>query len=122
MAENKQYITQTQENGCVMISEDVVATIALHTLSEIEGFAGLSTKPGTDIIELIGKKNWGKGVKVTVTEEEALQIECNVLITYGQSVVDVAKTIQTTVAAALESTTGAKVVGVNVNVCGIVRK
>lgn len=122
MAENKQYITQKQENGSVMISEDVVATIALHTLSEIEGFAGLSTKPGADMMELIGKRSWGKGVKVTVTEEEALQIECNVLITYGQSVVDVAKNIQTTVAAALESTTGAKVVGVNVNVCGIVRK
>ena len=122
MAENKQYITQKQENGSVMISEDVVATIALHTLSEIEGFAGLSTKPGADMMELIGKRSWGKGVKVTVTEEEALQIECNVLITYGQSVVDVVKNIQTTVAAALESTTGAKVVGVNVNVCGIVRK
>ena len=122
MAENKQYITQTQENGCVMISEDVVATIALHALSEIEGFAGLSTKPGADIIDLIGKKNWGKGIKVTVTDQEELIIDCNVLIAYGQSVVDVAKAIQSAVSAALESTTGATVVGVNVNVCGIVRK
>lgn len=122
MAENKQYITQKQENGCVMISEDVVATIALHTLSEVEGFAGLSTKPGADVIELIGKKNWGKGIKVTVTEQETLMIDCDVLVAYGQSVVDVAKNIQSVVTAALESTTGAKVVAVNVNVCGIVRK
>ena len=34
MAENKQYITQAQENGLVMISEDVVATIALHALTD----------------------------------------------------------------------------------------
>ena len=122
MAENKQYITQKQENGCVMISEDVVATIALNALTEIEGFAGLSTKPGADIIDLIGKKNWGKGVKVVITEEDALEIDCNVLITYGHSVVNVAKNIQDAVASALESTTGAKVLGVNVNVCGIVRK
>lgn len=122
MAENKQYITQHQENGRVMISEDVVATIALHALSDIEGFAGLSTKPGADIIDLIGKKNWGKGVKVTVTDEEALIIDCNVLVVYGQSVVDVAKNVQAAVTSALESTTGAKVQGVNVNVCGIVRK
>lgn len=122
MAENKQYITQHQENGCVMISEDVVATIALHAVSEIEGFAGLATKPGADIVELIGKKSWGKGVKVTVTEQEELSIDCNVFLVYGHSVVTVAKNIQTAVTAALESTTGAKVVAVNVNVCGIVRK
>lgn len=122
MAENKQYITQTCENGCVMISEDVVATIALNALTEIEGFAGLSTKPGSDIIDLIGKKNWGKGVKVVITEEDALVIDCNVLVTYGHSVVNVAGAIQTAVASALESTTGAKVLAVNVNICGIVRK
>lgn len=122
MAENKQYITQKQENGCVMISEDVVATIALNALSEIEGFAGLPTKPGADIIDLIGKKNWGKGVKVVITEADTLVIDCNVLITYGHSVVNVAKAIQAAVASALESTTGTKVQGVNVNVCGIVRK
>ncbi len=122
MAENKQYITQVQENGCVMISEDVIATIVLNTLSEIEGFSGLSAKPGADIIDLIGKKGWGKGVKVVITESDDLIIDCNVLVTYGYSVVSVAKSIQGAVASALESTTGAKVQGVNVNVCGIVRK
>ena len=122
MAEYKQYITQSQENGCVMISEDVVATIALHALTEIEGFAGLSTKPGADIIDMIGKKNWGKGIKVTVTENDEVIVDCNILISYGQSVVTVAKNIQDALCAALESTTGTKVAGVNVNVCGIVRK
>ena len=39
MAEYKQYITQIQENGSVMISEDVVATIVAHALSEVEGAA-----------------------------------------------------------------------------------
>lgn len=122
MAENKQYITQHQEHGRVMISEDVVATIALHALSEIEGFAGLATKPGADILELIGKKSWGKGVKVTVTECEELAIDCNILVSYGQSVVAVAQAVQAAVASALESTTGSKVQAVNVNVCGIIRK
>lgn len=122
MAENKQYITQKQENGCVMISEDVVATIALHALNDIDGFAGLATKPGADIADLLGKKVWGKGMKVNVTEAEELEIDCNVLIAYGHSVVTVAKNIQDAVTAALENTTGAKVVAVNVNVCGILRK
>ena len=122
MAENKQYITQQKENGCVMISEDVVATIVLNTLGEIEGFAGLSTKPGADIVDMIGKKNWGKGVKVTVTDGEALIIDCNILVAYGQSVVNVASAVQKAVTTALENTTAANVEAVNVNVCGIIRK
>ncbi len=119
MAENKQYITRVQENGRVMISEDVVAAIALHSLSDIEGFAGLASKPGSDIVELIGKKS--RGIKVTINENNDLEIDCNVLIAYGQSVVTMAKAIQETVAGAVESTTNAKVLSVNVNVCGIVK-
>ena len=64
MAENKQYITQSQDNGSVQISEDVIATIASNAISEVEGIVGLSVKPGADIADMIGKKNWGKGLKV----------------------------------------------------------
>ena len=121
MAENKQYITQQKENGCVMISEDVVATIVLNTLGEIEGFAGLSTKPGADIVDMIGKKNWGKGIRIHVAEDNSLTIDCDVIVRYGQSVVTVAAAAQKAVCAALESATGVAIAAVNVNVCGIVR-
>ncbi len=121
MAENKQYITQMQEHGRVMISEDVVATIALQTMNEIEGFAGLSAKPGADIAELIGK-NWGKGVKISIADDNSLTVDCNVMVYYGASVVNVAQEIQSSVTSALQSITGVKVVAVNVNVCGIIRK
>lgn len=122
MSEMREYITQVQENGTVQISEEVVATIVLNALTEIEGYAGLSTKPGSDIAELIGKKNWGKGIKVTITEHNELYIDCNICIFYGSSVMAVAKSIQENVASALESSTGVQVLGVNVNVCGIIRK
>ena len=119
MAENKQYITQVQTNGSVMISEDVVATIIEHAVCEVEGVVGLSTKPGADIAELIGKKSWGKGMKITIGEENELRIDCNVVVVYGQSVMAVAKAIQDAITAALESMTGVKVASVNVNICGI---
>lgn len=119
MAENKQYITQVQNNGSVMISEDVVATIIEHAIGEVEGVFGLSTKPGADIAELIGKKSWGKGIKITIGDNNELSVDCNVIIVYGQSVVVVAKAIQEAITAALESMTGVKVSGVNVNICGI---
>ena len=119
MADNKQYITQVQDHGAVMISEDVITTIVAHTIEEVEGVAGLSTKPGADIAEIIGKKNWGKGMKITIGEDDSLSVECNLILAYGQSVVAVAKAVQEAVTAALESTTGVKVSYVNVNVCGI---
>lgn len=122
MAENRQYISQIQDNGRVMISEDVIATIALQSLTDIEGYAGMSTRPGADIVEMIGKKNWGKGIKVTIGENDELIIDCNVLIYYGQSVVAVAKAIQEAVSGAVASMTGVDSICVNVNVCGIIRQ
>ena len=119
MADNKQYITRVQNNGSVMISEDVVATIIEHAIHEVEGVIGLSTKPGADIAELIGKKNWGKGMKITIAENNELFVDCNVIVAYGQSVVNVATAIQDAIGSALESTTGVKVASVNVNICGI---
>ena len=122
MAEYKQYITQIQENGNVMISEDVIATIVAQTVSEVEGVAELVSKPGADIADLIGKKAWGKGMKILIAEDNSLTIGCNIMIKYGFSVVDVASAVQTGVTTAVESMTGVKVVSVNVNVCGITRE
>ena len=122
MADSKQYITQVQDNGRVMISEAVISTIVVQALTDIEGYVGLSAKPGSDIVELVGKKNWGKGIKVTISENDELSIECNVIISYGHSVVAVATAIQEAIVAALQSMTGVTVVSVNVNVCGIVRQ
>jgi uncharacterized alkaline shock family protein YloU len=102
-----------------MISEDVISTIVSHTISEVEGVVSLSTKPGADIADLIGKKNWGKGMKVTIQEDDSLLVDCNIVVAYGQSVVNVAKAVQEAVTSALESMTGVKVASVNVNVCGI---
>ena len=120
MAEYKQYITQIQDGGNVMISEDVITTIVEHTLTDVEGVDSLSTKPGADIADLIGK-NWGKGMKIQIAEDNSVSISCNVTVKYGYSVVDVAKNVQDALTGAVESMTGVKVTVVNVNVCGIVR-
>ena len=121
MADNKQYVTQIQDNGTIMISEEVIATIVSHAVEEVEGVVSLSTKPGADIAEMIGKKNWGKGMKIVIGENNDVTVDCNVIIGYGQSVVTVAQSVQQAVTAALESTTGVKVAAVNINVCGIMR-
>ena len=122
MAENKQYISQAQEKGNVLISEDVIASIVSNAVNDVEGTVGLSVKPGADIADMIGKKSWGKGMKITIADDDRINIDCNVNVGYGQNVVSVAKAVQEAVTAAVESTAGVKVAAVNVNVCGIIRQ
>lgn len=122
MAESKQYIKQLQDNGAVQISEDVIAEIVAHAACEIEGVAGLNSKPGADIAELLGKKNWGRGLKISVLEDDSVAIECNITVSYGQNVVNVGKAAQTAITNALESMAGIQIASVNVNVCGIARQ
>ena len=115
MAEYKQYITQAQENGTVMISEDVIATIVEHALTEVDGVV----KGGSDVV---GKKSWGKGIRIAIAEDNTLTIGCNIIVNYGESVIQVANAVQEAITMAVESVTGVKVTDVHVNVCGIVRK
>ena len=110
-----EYITQSQENGNVLISEDVIAAIVENTLTEVEGVV----KGGS---EVVGKKSWGKGIRITVAEDNSLTLGCNIIVNYGESVINVAKNVQEAVTTAVESVTGVNVTDVHVNVCGIVRK
>ena len=122
MADNKQYINQPQDGGSIQISEDVISTIVSHAVSEVEGVVSLSAKPVADIAELIGKKNWGKGLKIVISEDNALSVDCSIVIAYGQNVVSVASAVQQAVFSAVESMAGVKATSVNVNVCQIIRQ
>ena len=106
MAENKQYINQDLENGAVLISEDVIATIVSHAVNEVEGVAGLSN---ASII------NRYKSIRVTISE-------CNIIVVYGQSVFDAAKAVQKSISNAIQAMTGIEAESINVNVTGIIRK
>jgi uncharacterized alkaline shock family protein YloU len=105
-----------------MISEDVVSKIVLQALTDIDGYVSVGIKPGVDIVELIGRRNWSKGIKVTIGENNQLCVECNVIIAYGHSVMTVATALQEAAVSALASMTGLEDISVNINVCGIARQ
>ena len=110
MADYKRYITQTQENGNVMISEDVVAAIAENAVADVEGAALVR-----DL------KNWNKGMKIAIAEDNSVAVSVNITVSYGQSVVNVANNVQSVITTAVENMTGVKVAEVNVNICGVVK-
>ena len=122
MAELKQYVTQACENGNVMISEQVISTIVAHSVTEVEGVVSLVQKPVSDISDIIGKKAWAKGLRIVIGQNDQLYIDCNITVSYGQSVVSVAEAVQKAVTAAVEAAAGVKIAAVNVNVCGIIKQ
>ena len=67
MAEGREYISCPDELGCIHISEDVLAVTAAAAALEVEGVGSLAANLGSDIVEMLaGRKNLGKGVRVTV--------------------------------------------------------
>ena len=108
MGDNKEYIVNSEENGNVSISEDVIAIVAAAAVVDVEGAAGLSTTIGKDIADLFGKKNVSKGIKIQI-DEDATVIDAYVMIAYGYNVMEVSKKIQDAIKSAVESMTGLKV-------------
>ena len=118
MSESKEYLVQQQENGNILISQEVVASVAALAVREVEGVYGLSMTAGFDISEILGKKNLRKGIRVVFQEDE-LEISCNLIARMGSAVMTVAKNVQESIANEVASITGIRPARVNVNVCGV---
>ena len=93
-------------------------TNAAAAALEVEGVSSLAANLGSDIAELLGKKNLAKGVRVK-TEDDKVEVELSVLMGYGHTIPEIGKAIQEGVKSAIESMTGLEVSAVNVNVGGI---
>ena len=118
MADAKEYISRPDELGNIHISEEVLAVIAAAATLEVEGVGSLSANLGTDLAELLGKKNLAKGIHITV-QEESVRVDVSILIKYGYTIIDVAKEVQNCVYNAIENTSGLTVECVNVHVAGV---
>ena len=104
--------------GTVRIADEVVGIIAGLAATEVEGIAGMSGGLVGGIAEMLGKKNFSKGVKVEVGEKEAA-VDLYIIVKYGVRIPDVALTAQENVKQAIETMTGLTVVEVNIHVQGV---
>lgn len=118
MSENKEYVSRSDELGNIHISEEVLAAIAAAATLEVEGVNALSANLGSDLAELLGKKNLAKGIQIEM-EEEKVKVELSILMDYGRTIPEVGKAVQDNVKNAVESMTGLEVAAVNVAVSGI---
>ena len=122
MAESKQYVAQTLDNGSIQISDAVIAEVVAHAVSEVKGVVGINTKSGSDFADFLNKKKWNKGLTITVADNNKVTIDCNIVVYYGQNVVKIANAAQDAIINAVKSLAAIEIAAVNVNVNGIVRK
>lgn len=104
--------------GKINISEEVIAVVAGVASSEVQGVAGMNASLASGITDLLGKKNYAKGVKVVIEESE-VKISVSVTVNYGCNIPDVACEVQEKVKREVETMTSLKVVAVDVYVNAI---
>ena len=119
MAESREYVSRSDELGNIHISEEVLAVIAAAAALEVEGVGGLAANLGSDLAELLGKKNLSRGIRLHV-EEESVSIDVAILPKSGYTIPDVARADQEGSAGSVEATSGLSVAAVNVSVGGVV--
>lgn len=112
------YLVNTDISGDVKISEDVIATISVLAAESVDGVAKMQASLKSSVTDILGVKNVGRGVKVSVGEQEAV-IDTYITVEYGRNIVGIAKVVQEKVKEAVENMTGLEVVEINVHVSGI---
>lgn len=103
--------------GTIIISDDLVASIAGYAAIENYGIVGMSAKKTADsIIDLFGRDNLKKGVKVEVVSVNEVDIHLYVTLQYGVSLPAVAENAKSNVKYRVEEMTGVSVRNVNIHV------
>ena len=118
MDQAKEMVKKDNSLGSIRIADEVVSIIAGLAATEVEGIAGMSGGIAGGIAEMLGRKNFAKGVKVEVGEKEAA-VDLYIIVKYGVRIPDVALAAQENVKQAIETMTGLSVVEVNIHVQGV---
>ncbi|MBU8907731.1 Asp23/Gls24 family envelope stress response protein [Desertibacillus haloalkaliphilus] len=120
MNENQMLDLDEQKNelGKVEISPEVIEVIAGIAASEVDGVATMRGNFASGVVERLGKKNHGKGVKVDLTEEGII-VDVSVVMIYGVAIPKVAEQIQSNIKQTLQTMTAIDLNAVNVHVVGV---
>ncbi|MEA4938191.1 MAG: Asp23/Gls24 family envelope stress response protein [Christensenella sp.] len=103
--------------GKITITDDLIASIAGYAAVENYGIVGMNSKKASDsFVELFGKDNMRRGVKVTMVSPEVIDIDLYVTLEYGVSLPAVAQNAKSNVKYRVEEMTGIAVRAVNVHV------
>ena len=107
------------ENGSLIIDDQVIATIAGVSAMECYGIVGMASKNATEgFFELVKKEQLTRGIKVNVKENKVI-LDLHVIVQFGVKVSVVAENIISKVKYNVENFTGLEVEKVNIYVQGV---
>lgn len=106
---------RTSENGGIIISNDVIASIAANAAKDIEGVSGLASKTAG---RAAGQGDTSKSVRV-ISQDNDVKIQIFIRVKNGVNLQSVSTAIQRSIKNAVQSMTGKVVSKVNVAVQGI---
>lgn len=104
--------------GVVLISSEVVTSIAGLAALEVKGVQSTIGSITNEIAGRFGVKNFGKGVKAVIIGDEVV-VDMNINMKYGYNILKTCNQIQEKVKQAVENMTGLRVLEVNVRIAGI---
>lgn len=112
-------INQQNSRGGLIISEDVIASIACNAAKDVDGVSGFSNRPA-DIVSTIKKGNFKVMSPVRIMEDgDTLVINIYINLSSEAKITPVAERVQSTVKDAIQNMTGKVVSKVNVVIAGI---
>jgi len=122
LEENLNMLEMTQENGQTLgkieIAPEVIEVIAGIAASEVEGVAQMRGNFATGVVERLGKKNHGKGIRVELTDE-GIKLDVYCLMNFGVSIPTVAQKVQDNIRQTLYNMTALEAEEVNVHIVGV---
>lgn len=104
--------------GKVEIAPEVIEVIAGIAASEVEGVSQMRGGFASGVVERLGKKNHGKGVRVELSDE-GIKVDVYCSMKFGLSIPNVAQKIQNNIREALQNMTALEPAEVNIHVVGI---
>ena len=111
---------QRLDLGSVQIHKKALAEIVAAAVSEVPGAKLISKNLKQRVSGLFGFEDI-PGVDIALDQQNHISLEVKVIVTYGLSVPDIAKQIQTAIKAAMDRSVDIIVKEINVNIHGIER-
>ena len=110
----------SNENGEIIIENEVIAQYAGHAALECFGIVGMATISMKDgIAKLLKGDSISKGVNVVIGENNELSIDFHIIVAYGVSIKAVTDNLMQSVKYKVEEFTGMKVEKISIYVEGV---
>lgn len=112
-------ISSENSKGGLVISEDVISSIAINAAKDVDGISSFSNRP-VDVVSTLRKGSLKVTSPVRIAEEnDGISVSIYVNILPGREIQPVALKVQSAVKDAIQNMTGKHVSKVNVIIAGI---